>query len=92
MPYIDLLKHLNKKVESMQKIRLNGTEEYFLYESLCDGIPTLYLTKSKWNFHLTLKFEGGEIVYKDDNNDEVLIYEEGDEQYKSLMDRPPFIA
>ncbi len=51
---------------------------YYVYEGLCDGRQTKWITKTKWDFKIKFKMMGGEILYVDSMGDEILVLEKND--------------
>ena len=52
-----------------------------VYSGLCNGIPTKWITKTKWDYSITVKIVDGELMYKDSKGNEILIYEDDEEEY-----------
>jgi hypothetical protein len=62
--------------------------QYFVYEGTCDGIPTKWITKSKWDGRIKIKMSKREgIKYIDSEGKEVLVLEEDDDEYYTFS--PP---
>ena len=57
---------------------------HFVYEALCDGVPTKYITKREWDFQIRVAMVGGEIKYSDSHGDEILVFDEDDYQFKHI--------
>lgn len=64
---------------------------YYIYKGTCQqqikmgvlrDIPTKWITKNnKWDFKLTLKRKNGALRYFDSYGEEVMVWEEGEEEY-----------
>ena len=64
------------KIENMQ---------HFVYEGTCDGIPTKWVTKSKWDGKIKIQMlNNKEIKYTDSSGDEILVFDEEDVEYKYI--------
>jgi hypothetical protein len=63
-----------------QKKIVNG-EKIHVYSSICDGRPTKYITKYKWDYKLSFCVINGEMIYLDGNKQEVLVYEDDEPEY-----------
>jgi hypothetical protein len=60
--------------------------KHFVYEGTCDGIPTKWITKSKWDYKITVEYlpyyiNTKQLKYSDSNGDEIIIFEENDDGY-----------
>jgi len=55
---------------------------HFVCEGTCDGIPTLWVTKTKWNGNIVSHIEGIYVSYTDEDGNEILSFDERDEEYK----------
>ena len=64
----------------------NETIQHFVYEGTCDGIPTKWVTKSKWDFKINVRFdkEKNDIEYTDSSGDKILVFDEEDFEYKYI--------
>ena len=61
---------------------------YFVYQGLCNGTETKWITKSPWDYSITLNFidddrQGNDIScqYLDGNGDAMLVYEVDEAEY-----------
>lgn len=59
---------------------------FYVYEGLCDNIPTKWITRNKWDKKINIRFNGSEIIYKDSFGDEIIIAEEEDEDWDKYTD------
>lgn len=53
-----------------------------VYYAICDGRPTKYITKKKWDYKLSFCNINGEMIYLDGNKQEVLVYEKDEDEYE----------
>jgi len=59
--------------------------QHFVYEGTCDGIPTKWVTKSKWDGKIKFQMlNNKEIKYTDSSGDEILVFDEEDVEYKYI--------
>jgi hypothetical protein len=59
--------------------------QHFVYEGTCDGIPTKWVTKSKWDGKIKIKMlNNKEIKYTDSSSDEILVFDEEDVEYNYI--------
>jgi hypothetical protein len=59
--------------------------QHFVYEGTCDGIPTKWVTKSKWDGKIKIQMlNNKEIKYTDSSGDEILVFDEEDVEYKYI--------
>ena len=59
--------------------------QHFVYEGTCDGIPTKWVTKSKWDGKIKIQMlNNKEIKYIDSSGDEILVFDEEDVEYKYI--------
>ena len=63
------------------KKTVNGIKLH-IYSSICDGRPTKYITKKKWDYKLSFYNINGEMTYLDGSKQEVLVYEKDDAEYE----------
>lgn len=49
--------------------------DWFVHTGFCDGIPTKWITQGKWDGKIRIKVENGEIIYRDSNSKELLVFE-----------------
>ena len=62
--------------------------QHFVYEGTCDGIPTKWVTKSKWDGKIKIQMlNNKEIKYTDSSGDEILVFDEEDVEYKYIRKR-----
>ena len=54
---------------------------YFVYQGMCNGTETKWITKSPLYYSMTIKFVNDELVYVDSNRDDMLVYEVDEEEY-----------
>jgi hypothetical protein len=72
------------KVIEAYQIKIQNVP-HFVYEALCDGIPTKYITKKIWDLQIRFAMVSGEIKYFDSDGNPILVYEEDDYQYKHYV-------
>jgi len=59
--------------------------QHFVYEGTCDGIPTKWVTKSKWDGKINIQMLNNKgIKYTDSSGDEILVFDEEDVEYKYI--------
>ena len=62
---------------------LYNNERLFICEGNCDGVPTIWVTKTKWNGKFVAHIDEEQYVsYTDEDGNEVYAYEEWNEEYK----------
>lgn len=54
---------------------------HYVYKGDCDGMPTKWITKTPWNFTISVKVEDGEIKYRDDSGNRMYVFIFDDYQY-----------
>ena len=59
---------------------------HYVYEGTCDGIPTKWVTKTKWDGKLSVMMKDGEILYTDTNGSPILVFEEDDVEYRYIQE------
>ncbi len=69
-------------ITNIYKIKIKDNE-LFVHEGTCNGIPTKWVTHSKWNFKIKVQMINNEIKYKDSDGNEILVFEEDDEEYNT---------
>jgi hypothetical protein len=57
---------------------------HFVYKGTCDGIPTKWVTKTEWDGNITLKLVNNKLKYFDIDEDEILVFNEDDVEYKYI--------
>ena len=70
-------------ITNTYRIKIENTER-FVYEGTCDGIPTKWVTQSKWDYKITIQMIKGQLKYKDSDGNEILVYDEDDVEYKHI--------
>jgi DNA polymerase III epsilon subunit-like protein len=76
------------------KLHGAGVEKYYtytdgdgrrlhLYEGSCNGIPTQWVTTSEWDGKIAVKMVNGEAAYSDGHNEPILVYEPGEDGWRS---------
>jgi len=77
-----------KKQDDNLNIRLTGRRivngiEHYVYTGLCNGILTKWITRTEWDYKISVKFnrEKGELDYCDSNKHEIFVYEEDEEDF-----------
>jgi hypothetical protein len=59
--------------------------QHFVYEGTCDGIPTKWVTKSKWDGNIKVQMLNNKLHYTDNNGKEILVFDETDVEYKYIQ-------
>lgn len=54
-----------------------------LYEGPCNGIPTQWVTTSKWDGKICVQLVNGEMAYSDSHNEPILVYEPDEAGWRS---------
>jgi hypothetical protein len=69
------------EIEDVYKI--NNHSFSYVYSGLCDGIKTKWITKSKWDFTISIQFnrDTKQLEYFDSNGNEILVFEYDEEGY-----------
>ena len=57
---------------------------HFVYEGTCDGTPTKWITKTEWDFKITIQFINNNIKYTDSYGNEMLVFDKDDIEYKYI--------
>jgi len=70
---------VQKCIKTTYKVNNN-----FVYEGLCDGIPTKWITKNEWNKKINIKFINNEIIYTDNFGNKIIILEEDDDDWNNF--------
>ncbi len=72
---------MSSAIEDCYQIRKNGFK--YVYQGLCDGRPTKWVTKSKWDFKISIRFDKdkGEVVYSDSTGKPILVFEDDEEEW-----------
>ena len=70
-------------ITNTYRIKIENVE-HFVYEGTCDGIPTKWVTKSKWDYKIAIQMINGVLKYKDSDGNDILVYEEDDYEYKYI--------
>ena len=55
---------------------------HFLYEGICNDVPTKWITKTKWDYKIILQMRNNIMTYRDSDGDEILVFEEDEDEYK----------
>ena len=52
--------------------------------ALCNNINTKYITKTKWDYKISVKFDNqiNDLIYKDTNEQQILVYEKDEPEYE----------
>jgi hypothetical protein len=59
---------------------------HYVYEGTCDGIPTKWITKTKWNGKISVTMNNGEIAYTDTNGSPIVVFDENDVEYPYIQE------
>jgi hypothetical protein len=73
------------ELTKIYEIKINNVQ-HFVYEGTCDGIPTKWVTKSRWNGKINIKMVNKELKYFDSDGNEILVFDEDDVEYKHIQD------
>ena len=71
------------EINNIYETKINGIGR-LVYEGTCDGVPTKWVTKSSWNYKIHVQLVHSGVMYSDDNGEEILVFDEDDEEYKSI--------
>ena len=72
------------EINDTYKIKIENIK-HFVYEGSCDGIPTKWVTKTKWDGKINIQMLNSEgIKYTDSSGDEILVFDEEDVEYKYI--------
>lgn len=69
--------NVKDNVERMIKAinTING-KELFIYYGNCDGKKTQWICDSKWNYNINVNFVNGDLIYLDDNDNQIFVFED----------------
>lgn len=67
-------------INDIYKIKFEN-KPHFVYEGTCDGIPTKWLTQSKWDGKIKIEFENNEPIYRDSRGNIIHVFEKDDVEY-----------
>jgi hypothetical protein len=65
------------EINDAYRFNVKGVNCY-VYEGLCDNIPTKWITKSNWDFKINVCNEDGGVYYRDSNGELILVLEKDD--------------
>ena len=51
---------------------------YYVYEGTCDGHDTKWITKTEWDYKITIKNDGGRLYPVDSNGDFMTVLKKND--------------
>jgi len=68
------------EINDVYKVMVNKTPMY-VYDGKCDKIPTLWITKSKWDYKINVQMVNDEMTYTDSNGDKMIVCVEGEYKY-----------
>jgi hypothetical protein len=58
--------------------------QHFVYEGICDGILTKWITKLTWDGKINIQIINKKLKYIDSHGNEILIFDENDIEYKYI--------
>jgi len=73
------------ELTKIYEIKINNVQ-HFVYEGTCDGIPTKWVTKTRWNGKINIQMVNKELKYFDTDGNEILVFDEDDVEYKHIRD------
>jgi len=56
-------------------------KKWHVHVGLCDGRPTKWITRVRWDGKLTIKMENGELRYRDGGGREMMVFEHDEPGY-----------
>ena len=71
-------------VSAARIIERNGLTMY-VYQGLCDDVPTMWVTQGVWNGKMNMRMRNGEAVFVDSFGREILIFDENDPEFEEIM-------
>ena len=72
------------EINDIYEIKIENIQ-HFVYEGTCDGIPTKWVTKTKWDGKINIKMlKNKEVKYTDSCGNEILVFDEEDVEYKHI--------
>jgi len=66
----------------MEWIAQKVVDDQYIVLAIVDGRLTIYITKTEWNGQIKIHMENGKMIYEDINGDVMLVYEEGEPEFK----------
>ena len=71
------------KIISEYEIIKNNNKLYICI-ALCNNIYTKYITKTKWNYKISVKFDNhiNDLIYKDTEDQQILVFEKNESEYE----------
>jgi hypothetical protein len=72
------------EINNIYQINIENVQ-HFVYEGTCDGIPTKWVTKSKWDGNIKVQMINNKIKYTDNDDKEILVFDETDVEYKYIQ-------
>ena len=52
-----------------------------MYTEICNGIKTKWVTETEWNYGIKISIVNQEIMYKDNNGKNILVYEDDEDEW-----------
>lgn len=71
----------NNFIDMKEKKITKDKKIYYVYSGDCDGIPTKWITYTKWNKKIIISMSNEGLTYKDVKGNEILVYEYDEPQY-----------
>tara|TARA_Y100001938_G_C7987270_1_gene377581 strand:+ start:727 stop:957 length:231 start_codon:yes stop_codon:yes gene_type:complete len=69
--------NVKNNIKRMEKvINQKDGKEYYAYYGDCDGINTQWICKTEWNYNINIHYSNGEIIYLDDNQEKIRVFED----------------
>ena len=69
------------KIHHLTQGIVNGNIHAFIYSGICDGTPTVWITRSEWDLKITVQYINNEITYKDSKGQKMLIFDPEDDKF-----------
>ena len=71
--------NVENNVERMARLinKINGNKMYIYYGE-CDGKSTQWICQTEWNYNINVHFVNGDLIYSDDNDEEIYVFEDED--------------
>ena len=69
--------NVKNSVERMEKaINQKDDKEYYIYYGNCDGKCTQWICKTEWNYNINVHCLNGDLIYSDDNDEQIHVFED----------------
>ncbi len=67
-------------IESAHTVERGG-ETFFVYSGTCDNKATKWITRSKWDFKLSVQLVNGQPVCTDSRGQPIMVWESDEDEY-----------